>query len=668
MHKLRPLTAVVLLLSACAQLPFLSPTPTPKAPPTSSPTPTPTTRPTVTPTDTSTPRPTPTRIFTTPTPRSNPTPTARSTETPSGKDEFEALKALLGDPPARPIDDRPINAEPPRRVPNARRDFWVIDETTGKRRAIPARLRVQGEHVAMWVEQDVWHDVRELEEAADLFDRQIYSTTRAAFGSEWRPGIDNAPRIQLLHATGLGERVLGYTSSADLRPRDVFAKSNEAELIVVNLDLVSPTSDDYYALLARDFQRLIQWHQDRNEERWVKEGLAELSQTLNRFDGASRLAEAYLAHPNTSLTAWDWAQVERQRGAAYLFATYFHQRFGDEGSRALTAERSNGIVGFEMALEGLGTDVTFEVLFTDWLVANLLDSEEHTEKPPYAYEALDLERPKVAATDQDYPVRMETAVQQFGARYIGLKSDVDLTIQFTGTKQTPFLDVPFPNDQRVWWSNRADESLTTLTRRWDLSRTEEAKLTYWAWYDIEQGYDYATVEISTDGGEQWQTLTTPSGTDEDPFGNNPGWGYTGKSGEWLQEEVDLSPYTGDEVSIRFAYLTDEAVSGRGFMLADIDLSVSDHIDADEAGTASERWEAAGFVHIPTSVPQRYLALLVGLGERGETVAIKSLPIEKDQTAQWKAPLGSTDWHEAVLVLSGLTPFTTQPAPYELVIE
>lgn len=660
MPKLSSLVLVVLLLSAsaCTWLSFPSPSPTPH--PTLTPTTTLTPSPTVTPTHIplSSPTSIPTDIVTTPTPTPGLTLSGDSIETALGKDEWETLRESLGNPPARPFDDTPVNAKPPRRVPNARRDFWVVDGETGNRRAITARLRVQEEHVAMWVEQGVWHDIREMEEAAEIFNRHIYSTTRAAFGSEWRPGIDNDPRVHLLHATGLGEHRPGYTSGADALPQENFGKSNEAELIVVNLDLVSPTSNAYYALLARELQRLIQWHQDRNEERWVKEGLAELSSALNGFNQPGSSPEAYLSHPNTSLTAWDWERDERHRGAAYLFATYFHQRLGDEGSRALTAEQTNGIVGFDATLEMLETDITFEELFADWLVTNLLDSEEGISRRRYEYEAFDLKQPQAIASYQDYPARLEGRVQQFGASYIRLQGDTDLEICFNGARQTSLIDIPPPSGDYVWWSNHADESLTTLTYRLDLPEAREAKLSYWTWYDIEPGYDYASVEISTDDGQQWQTLPTPSGTDEDPFGNNPGWGYTGKSEEWIEEEVDISHHAGDEVLIRFAYLTDGAVTGKGFMLDDISVPARDEGDNEEA---------AGFVHVPANVPQHYLALLIGLGD-GDDVTIERLPIQPDQTAQWNVPLGSEGWSEAVLILSGLTPYTTQPAPYELVIE
>jgi hypothetical protein len=557
-----------------------------------------------------------------------------------------------------------VNPTPPRRVPNALRAFRVISGTTGERREVTARLRVQTEHAALWVEEGVWHDVRQLAAVADFFETQIYPTTRAAFGSEWTPGVDNDPHIHILHVSSLGEGVLGYTSAVDEFPRALYPYSNEAELIVVNVAAVEIGSPAYYALLARQFQRLVQWYNDRNEERWVKEGLAELAVQLNGLDpGAAQ--RAYLEAPDTSLTAWDGETAAAHRGAAYLFAAYFHERFGDAGLQALMAQPLNGAAGFDAVLAGLDGGLTFEALFAGWLTANTLDSE--TGDPFYGYATLDLERPALAADYADYPVALEGSVRQFGADYVRLSGESDLHIRFSGATATPLLPIIPHSGQHVWWSNRADESLTTLTRAFDLSGVPSATLTYWAWYDLEAGYDYAAVQASSDGGAQWQTLTTPSGTGDNPHGNNPGWGYTGRSGDppgWIQETVDLSPYAGSQVLVRFACLTDEATTGPGFALDDVAIPEIGY--ADDVESAAGGWEAAGFIHSDALVPQRYLALLIGLGDGGITV--ERLPVGEDQTAEWTVPLASQGWREAVLVLSGLAPLTTQPALYLMTFE
>ncbi len=639
--------ALLLILTACTTPPV------PTATLTATATPTPTV--TATPALTATATPTPTYISS---PISTPTPTPFVSPISTPDADHTSLEDMLSvEPPLRPFDYTVVNPDPPRRVTNAIRTFWVADGTTGERREITARLRVQTEHAAMWIEEGVWHDVRQLEKAATFFETVVYSTTRAAFGSEWTPGVDNDPHIHILHTTNLGEGVLGYTSAADEFPRAQYPFSSQAEMIAVNLDYVEAASPTYYALLARQFQRLIQWFQDRNEERWVKEGLAELSVQLNGLDtGAPE--QVYLEHPDTSLTAWGGEKAQRE--AAFLFAAYFHEQFGDAGTRALTAEPLNGTAGFDAVLAELDAGLTFEDLFAEWLAANYLDREQTA----------------LAAIYENYPVTLDTSVRQFGADYILLRGDTDLRVRFTGATRTPLLDA-LPrrdtphNEHHFWWSNRADESLTTLTHPFDLSGVERATLTYWTWYDIEPGYDHVTVEVSTDDGEQWQIRS-----------------YTGQSGAppgWIWEEIDLSPYAGREILVRVAYLTDEAISGQGFVIDDIAIPEIGYADDEETKTGG--WEATGFVHSDNFVsrsgvravagatprhrgpygtmPQRYLALLIGIGD---TVTVERLSVDENQTAEWTVPLSSKDWRKAVIVLSGLAPFTTQPATYQLVIE
>lgn len=567
---------------------------------------------------------------------------------------------LWSDPPPRPHPRTPVNAEPPRRVPNAVRSFWVADPATGSRRQIDARLRVQTSVVAMWVEVGVWHDVRELEQSAAVFEEQIYPGIHTTFGSEWRPGIDNDPRVHILHATGLGENVSGYTASIDQYPQEMHPLSNEAEMMVVNLDRVGVGEPAYNALLARQLQRLVQWNQNRNQARWLKEGLAELAVALSGFD-VRATERSYPPYRGVSLI--HWTDETSQRQAVYLFAVYFHQLFGDEGTRILMAESRNGIRGIDAVLRELEGDRSFEDLFADWLAANYLDHTSEVDELHRAYTDLDLDKPTPAAVPEAFPFELETTVEQFGADYIILRGDADLTVRFTGELKAPVLSVVPYSGGRAWWSSRADESLTTLTRSVDLSAVAEATLLYRAWYDIELNHDYATVEARTADDEEWTILVTPSGTDADPYGNSPGWSYTGKSPGWIREEIDLSQYAGQEVFLRFSYLTDGAITGEGFLLDHVSIPEIGY--SDDMETDSEFWKAEGFLRIAAHVPQRYLALVI---LRGEETVVERLTLEGSQRAAWTIPLASENLYEAVLIVSGTAPLSTEPAPYRLTIE
>jgi hypothetical protein len=87
----------------------------------------------------------------------------------------------------------------------------------------------------------------------------------------------------------------------------------------------------------------------------------------------------------------------------------------------------------------------------------------------------------------------------------------------------------------AFWSNKGDESNMTLTREFDFSNVSgPIELSFQTWYDIETDWDYVYVEVS-ENGENWEILTTPSGTGTDPSGNSYGWGYTGVT-DGLKEE------------------------------------------------------------------------------------------------------------------------------------
>jgi hypothetical protein len=255
-----------------------------------------------------------------------------------------------------------------------------------------------------------------------------------------------------------------------------------------------------------------------------------------------------------------------------------------------------------------------------------------------------------------------TSVQQYGADYVVLRGDDDLEVEFTGRAETDHLGAAPHGGQCAWWSNQADASLATLTRPLDLSGVRKATLSYWVWYDIEPHYDHAAVEVSTDAGQSWHNLPTPSGTDESPGCNTPGWSYTGKSSGWIQESVDLSPYAGGQILLRFSYLTDEAITGKGLLLDDVSVRELGFEDGAEAGATG--WSAEGFRITDGRVPQGYLALLIRGGAENR---VERLPLREDRTGTWTVPLGQSQGAERVLVVAAMAPFTDQPAPYELVI-
>jgi hypothetical protein len=266
----------------------------------------------------------------------------------------------------------------------------------------------------------------------------------------------------------------------------------------------------------------------------------------------------------------------------------------------------------------------------------------------------------------NFPASASTQVSQYGADYIQLHGSGDLTVDFAG-QTTAKLVATDPRGHWSWYSNRGDGSDMTLTRPFDLTKVTSATLTFSAWYDIENGWDYAYVEASTDGGQHWQILPGRQTTTKNTTGNAFGPGYTGKSGggsvpQWISEQIDLSQFAGKQTLLRFEYVTDGEVNKEGFMLDNIaipELNYSDNVESGDGG-----WQAAGWVRSDNLITQHWLVQLVA--SDGKTVKLVRMPVNADGKGQLKLA-NAENYDHIMLIISALAPVTTEPASYRYTI-
>jgi len=136
-----------------------------------------------------------------------------------------------------------------------------------------------------------------------------------------------------------------------------------------------------------------------------------------------------------------------------------------------------------------------------------------------------------------------------------------------------FVSAPasFTDSKSGMYSNNAAVTMTT-TNPIDLSAVTNPKLTYWLKHDIESNYDYAQVMISTNGGALFTPLagrytTVSSGSFQPP--NQPV--YDGICSTWVQEEIPLLPYSGQQVLLRFILVTDGTQQKDGIYIDDIGI-------------------------------------------------------------------------------------------------
>lgn len=166
-------------------------------------------------------------------------------------------------------------------------------------------------------------------------------------------------------------------------------------------------------------------------------------------------------------------------------------------------------------------------------------------------------------------------------------------------KKPMYVNTPFSGSWE-WYGGKADEIDTRLVREVDLTGKTGATLSYAAWYEIEDLWDFGFVQVSADGGATWKSLATPRMTSQhDPdamesiVANLPG--YTGSSGGWVTESIDLSAYAGQKILLQFRYMTDWGTTYAGFMVDDIKVIAGGQtLFFDNVETADPAWTADGW--------------------------------------------------------------------------
>jgi hypothetical protein len=549
--------------------------------------------------------------------------------------------------------------------------FWVTNNDTATSFQVDATLVYITEHAYFWVEDGVKYDQKDAEALVDTFTEKMYPTDREFFGSEWFPGVDEDPHIYILYTRGIGAAVAGYFSSVDSFPPDAAEYSNAHEMFVFNADN-SPLDDSYtYGVLAHEFQHMIHFNQDRNESSWINEGFSELAMLLNGYTVGFADNE-YASDPDIQLTDWGSNPGTNgpHYGSSFLFLTYFLDRFGEEATKMLVHDQQNGMDSVDDVLKAVnatdpvtGKSITANDLFMDWAVTNyLLDGSVSDGR--YVYKRYS-NAPQMEDTErfESCPTDYTSTVHQYGVDYLHFSCSGKVTLHFEGATQTSLLPADAYSGVMSFWSNKGDESDMTLTHEFDfINSSSPLTLKYRTWYDIEKDWDYVYVEASTDGGKTWQILTTPSGTDTDPSGNSYGWGYTGKTRGWIEESVNLGQFAGQNVQLRFEYVTDAAVNGEGFLLDDVSIPEINYFtdfEADDGG-----WQAAGFARVQNVLPQIFRLALI---TKGSETKVQTIEVAPDQTAEISLDFGS-DLTDAILVVSGTTRFTRGEGSYTVSVK
>ncbi len=543
--------------------------------------------------------------------------------------------------------------------------FWIINDSEDRSFQVEADLRVVGEHIYLWVQRGVDARLTELEALAAEFDSRIYPEVRALWGSEPSPGVDGDRRIYALFAYGMGQGVAAYFASRHIYPAVIYPNSNEHEMFFVNLDAFGTqnlNSTVLQSTLAHEFQHMIRTSIQDNEATYLNEGYSTFTQVY-LYDDADAVIW-YLQQPDTQLNAWAEGQNRAANyGASQLFITYFHDRFGLEGLQALSNNPGLGLDAVDSTLQELGQAGVNEFVL-DWVLANLLNDPTISDGR-YFYPTLpDLPAPDQVRALREYPATVRAGANQYGVDYYPLRNlelRSQLSISLEALPTVSLIDTTPSSGQWMWYSQRGDGSTTSLTRAFDLSTVSSATLEYNVWYDLEDDWDYAYLQVSADGGLTWDMLPTAHTTDENPHGAAYGPAYSGESRDWLSESVSLDAYAGQSILVRFQMITDDAINQPGIALDDVripQIAYYSDFEADGGG-----WEPEGWIRMDNVLPQQaWVALVQRAGDETRIDRWRT-----QGSATWTAAL-LPGLDEATLLIVPFAPVTTESMNYTLSVE
>jgi len=546
------------------------------------------------------------------------------------------------------------------------KEFNALNTDTNENFKVKTKLAYKTNHAYFWLEDGMKYDEAKVKKLGDLFENQIYPTDREFFGSEWTPGVDGDVHLYIVYCHGLGNNIAGLFSSIDSIHPLARPDSNGHESFFMSADNLNFGEEDY-GTLAHEFQHMIHWYRDRNEDTWMNEGFSVLAEFLNKFDTGG-FDELYVTNPDQQLTDWpnDHDQTTAHYGESFLFLDYFLDRFGEDATKKVVAETENGMSAIDKVLKDVkatdansGKQITADDVFADWVVSMFLKDGKAGDGRFTYKNYPDSPKPDLTETISDCnSSNISRTVSQYGVDYIGLKCKGDYNLNFQGVLETGVLAENPHSGKYAFWSNKGDESDMTLTREFDFTNVKSPiKMDYWIWYDLEKDYDFAYLEYNEDG-TSWKIMPTASCTSENKSGNSYGCGWNDVSDGWKKESIDLSFLAGKKAKLRFEYITDAAVNGEGLMLDDLSIPAIDYqtdFESDNGG-----WDAAGFARIQNMLPQAYRVSLV---QYGSPTTVTYLDLDSSNKAS--LPVSVTNSKGAVLVVSGTTRNSRQKAEYQV---
>jgi hypothetical protein len=430
----------------------------------------------------------------------------------------------------------------------------------------------------------------------------------------------------------------------------------------------------YEGVFAHEYQHLLESYEDPAETTWVNEGLSDWAQTLTGYVdpsipitdlGSDSHVQCFLGHlgeqtefnpiprdggPENSLNLWgdqtdfEW-EILCDYGAAYSAMLLLADRFGPDFMGDLHRDDLQGFESLESLMQAEGSGMSSSEVIDTWasMVAldGILDDGANLKGGTEAdFQVSTLDATINWDTEQAYS---SPGAPPNGSDYVRLRDGSGYLsagqinrISFDGVNELPPLPPewtidPNPPGQAgdpALYSTDADSRNAVIVQEVNVP-PGSPELTFDAAWDLETTFDFAYVQITTDGGETYTSLRcTDTVDDTDPdLGNvGPGFGqgFNGfdETPTFQPQACDLTPYAGSTVGLAFRYFSDSNTHGAGFWADDVMIDgelVSD-------GSTLGGW-LSGTEYNPVEV-EGYTVRLIAYGN-GQKAWIADVPLDEN---------------------------------------
>lgn len=286
-------------------------------------------------------------------------------------------------------------------------NFFVSKQYDARARSnITANLAKVSDSAYFYVEDGYWNNLdsgsrsqllQQINTLASEFDNRIYPTERQFFGSEPNPGIDGDPRLTIL-LTPLIDGAGGYFDTTNEFSSSQAKESNGREMIYLNISFIGQNKK-ISAFLAHEFQHLITFNEKDlirgvKDDIWLNELRSEYAVSLLGYNydnsgdtsNLERRANSFMQEPSDSLTEWknqvaDYAQVG-------LFGEYLAEQFSPKVIADTTKNNLIGIHNINASLAQNGFNDSFISVYSNWLVADILNDKKLNSKFGYSADVL----------------------------------------------------------------------------------------------------------------------------------------------------------------------------------------------------------------------------------------------------------------------------------------